>query len=91
MPRSTSDSGVPATRRDDQIPLMFRLLLLAVEEQTVCTRYDGNRERRLARPRLPARRPRRCPRSTRATTISTIVPAAPIERLVTYSGTGGGA
>jgi len=78
---------VAAGEADAQIPLMFRLLLLAAENQSVCTRYQGNRQegyRALAF--LPDGRS--LPRLNESDERITIVPAAPIEQLVTYSGRG---
>jgi len=83
-------SDVPATSADAQIPLMFRLLLLASEGQTVCTRYEGNRRdgwRGIAF--LPDGRA--LPALNEGDDHIEIIPAAPIERLVTHSGTAGGA
>lgn len=83
-------SDVPATAADAQIPLLFRLLLLAAEGQTICTRYDGNRSdgwRGIAF--LPDGRS--LPALNEGDDHIEIVPAAPIERLVTHTGTEGGA
>lgn len=80
---------VPATSADAEIPLMFRLLLLASEEQTVCTRYEGNRRdgwRGIAF--LPDGRS--LPALNEGDDRVEIVPAAPIERLVTHEATASG-
>jgi len=83
-------SDVPATSADADIPLMFRLLLLASENQTVCTRYQGNsREGYRGISFLPDGRS--LPALNRGDDHIEIVPAAPIERLVTHTGTEGGA
>lgn len=74
---------------DARIPLLFRLLLIAAEDQIVCTRYQGDRQsgyRGLAF--LPDGRT--LPRLNESEERITIIPAGPIEALVTYSGQGGG-
>lgn len=79
---------VAAGEADARVPLMFRLLLLAAEDQTVCTRYQGSREqgyRGLAF--LPDGRS--LPRLNESDERITIIPAGPIERLVSWSGRGG--
>jgi hypothetical protein len=78
---------VAAGEADARVPLMFRLLLLAAENQTVCTRYQGNRAegyRGLAF--LPDGRS--LPRLNESDERITIIPAGPIDRLVTWSGRG---
>ena len=80
---------VPAGQEDAQIPLMFRLLLLAAEDQIVCTRYQGNaREGYRGLAFLPDGRT--LPSLNRSEEQITIIPAGPIETLVVYSGPGGG-
>ena len=80
---------VPAGQADAQIPLTFRLLLLAAEEQVVCTRYQGNaREGYRGLAFLPDGRT--LPSLNRSEERMTIIPAGPIERLVVYSGRGSG-
>lgn len=74
-----------ATRRDEDetIPLYFRLILLAGEGQTICTRYEGNRQAGWrGRAFLPDGRS--LPQLDDAEERITIVPAGPIDRLVTY-------
>lgn len=80
---------VAASDADARIPLLFRLLLLAAEDQRVCTRYQGDARagyRGLAF--LPDGRA--LPRLNESDERITIIPAGPLERLVTYSGQGGG-
>jgi hypothetical protein len=75
---------VPVTEADDSIRLYFRVALLAVEGQTICTRYQGNREegyRSFAF--LPDGRP--LSRMNEDPNHLTIIPAGPIEQLVTYT------
>ncbi len=80
---------VPAGQEDAQVPLMFRLLLLAAEEQIVCTRYQGSaREGYRGLAFLPDGRS--LPSLNRSEERITIIPAGPIETLVVYSGRGGG-
>lgn len=73
----------PRRDEDDTIPLYFRLVLLAGEGQTVCTRYDGSREAGWrGRAFLPDGRS--LPQLDDAEDRLTIVPAAPVDRLITY-------
>lgn len=82
-------TDVPAGQEDAQIPLMFRLLLLAAENQIVCTRYQGNaREGYRGLAFLPDGR--QLPSLNRSEEQITIIPAGPIETLVVYSGRGSG-
>ncbi len=71
-----------AEREDDEaIPLVFRLLMLAAEDQTVCVRSDGNARDGY---RMRAFRPdgRALPELTDADELGVIVPAAPVDRLI---------
>ena len=71
----------PASADDANVPLFFRLVLLATENQIVCTRYDGNRAAGWhERPFLPDGH--RLPHLETEQNLITIVPAAPIERLL---------
>lgn len=82
-------TDVPAGAEDADIPLMFRLFLIAAEGQTVCTRYQGNREdgyRGIAF--LPDGRT--LPVLNESDELITIVPAAPLDELVTFVGREGG-
>ena len=75
--------GRAASPDDDSVPLLFRLGLLAIADQVVCTRYEGDRSagwrglnftedgRRLAALDDDHER-------------ITIVPAAPLDRLLVY-------
>lgn len=83
-------SDVPATSADAQIPLFFRLMLLASEDQLVCTRYEGNaRDGWRGISFLPDGRT--LPVLNEGDDHIEIVPAAPIERLVTHTGAEAGA
>ena len=63
-PRSTSCRDAPRGRGRRRDPARCSGCCCSRSEgQTVCTRYEGNARERLARPRLPARRPRCCPSS----------------------------
>lgn len=75
--------GAPTTADDETLPLLFRLFLLAGEGQTVCTRYEGSREAGW-RGRAFTSDGRALPELDEAEERITIVPAAPIERLITF-------
>lgn len=70
-------------RDDSDIPLFFRLALLASEGQTVCTRYEGNRETGW-RGRNFTAEGRRLPGLDDEFERITIIPAGPIDRLIVY-------
>ncbi len=72
-----------ATAEDDVLPLLFRLSLLATEGQTVCTRYEGNREAGW-RGRAFTSDGHALPEFDDADERITIVPAVPIDRLITF-------
>jgi hypothetical protein len=73
--------GAAASADDANVPIFFRLVLLATENQIVCTRYDGNRA---AGWREHAFLPdgHRLPRMETEQNLITIVPAAPVEGLL---------
>ncbi len=73
----------PRTAEDDVLPLLFRLSLLATEGQTVCTRYEGNREAGW-HGRAFTSDGHALPEFDDAEERITIVPAAPIDRLITF-------
>lgn len=74
--------GAPASADDELMPMMFRLLILALEDQTICVRAEGDRERGYSsRYFLPDGRA--LPEMDEPDERVTIVPAAPVERLVT--------
>jgi len=78
--------GAPAGENDEIIPFMFRVMILALEGQEMCVRSDGNAERGYtARIFLPDGR--LLPEMSRDPGTTTIVPAAPVERLVQWRGT----
>jgi hypothetical protein len=71
-----------AEREDDEVmPLVFRLLILAGENQTVCVRSEGNARDGY---RMRAFRPdgRALPELTDPDELGTIVPAAPVDQLI---------
>ena len=74
--------GATSTDDDEILPLLFRLSLLASEGQTVCTRYEGNREAGW-RGRAFTSDGHALPEIDEDELI-TIVPAAPIDRLITF-------
>jgi hypothetical protein len=75
--------GAAASQDDEAIPLFFRLVLLAGEGQTVCSRYSGDREAGYRSiPFLPDGRT--LPRLIREDELITIIPAGPIDPLVTF-------
>lgn len=68
---------------DETIPILFRMLILALEDQTLCVRFDGDRLRGYrARSFLPDGTS--LPELDRADELMTIVPAAPVDRLIAY-------
>jgi hypothetical protein len=74
----------PRARDDEAIPIMFRVLLLAVEGRTICTRYDGSRAAGW-RGRVFDTEGHSLPALDDARERITIIPAGPIERLVSYA------
>ena len=73
--------GAPPREDDDVVPMLFRLGLLAMEGQTICTRTDGDAERGYRfRYFLPDGR--LLPELTDPQEITRIVPAAPIDTLL---------
>lgn len=75
--------GAAAGPDDENLPLLFRLVLLASEGQSVCTRYDGSREAGW-RGRAFTPEGRALPRLDDPEERITIVPAGPIDRLVRF-------
>lgn len=76
----------PEAQRSDEdatLPLLFRLVLLAGEGQTVCTRYEGNRETGWHGNSFTPDG-HSLPELDEAAERITIIPAAPVERLVTF-------
>lgn len=71
----------PAGPDDETIPIMFRLLILALEGQEICVRTEGSAESgyrgRMFRPDGTE-----LPELSDPEGVTTIVPAAPIERLL---------
>lgn len=73
--------GAEARPNDETVPILFRLLMLALEGQEICVRSEGDRESGYrSRTFLPDGRP--LPELSDAEDLTTIVPAAPIERLI---------
>ena len=73
--------GAPSRADDEMVPMMFRLLILAMEDQTVCVRNDGDRANGW-RSRFFLPDGRLLPALTNAEGLTTIVPAAPVETLL---------
>ena len=72
--------GAEAGPDDAAIPIMFRMLILATENQEICVRSEGDAARGYrSRAFLPDGRP--LPEMT-DDGVTTIVPAGPIERLI---------
>lgn len=73
--------GAAAGPNDASIPIMFRMLILAMEDQEVCVRTDGDAARGYrSRAFLPDGRS--LPELTDEDGVTTIVRAAPIDRLI---------
>ena len=75
------DPAAPARPDDEAIPMMFRMMMLAMEGQTICSRMDGDRQSGY-RPSYFTPDGRRLPALQTPDMLVTIVPAAPIEQLV---------
>lgn len=73
--------GAPSRADDEMVPMMFRMLILAMEDQTVCVRNDGDREHGW-RSRFFLPDGRLLPALTNTDDLTTIVPAAPVETLI---------
>ena len=73
--------GAPAGPNDETIPIMFRLLILALEGQEICVRTEGSAASgyrgRMFRPDGTE-----LPELSDPEGVTTIVPAAPIEQLL---------
>lgn len=77
--------GAEPDPEDETIPILFRMLILALEDRTLCVRFDGDRVRGYrARSFLPDGTS--LPELDRADELMTIVPAAPVDRLIAYRG-----
>lgn len=76
--------GAPARQGDDMIPILFRVALLAAEGQMVCSRWEGN-ARTGYRSTSFTPDGRRLPVLDEDVETFTIVPAAPIDRLLTFA------
>lgn len=76
--------GAPAREGDDLIPVLFRVVLLAAEGQVVCSRSEGN-ARTGWRTRSFTADGRRLPALDEADELIRIVPAAPIDQLVSFT------
>lgn len=73
--------GAPASAEDAMMPMFFRMIILAMDGQTICVRMDGNRERGW-RSRFFLPDGRALPALTDNNDLLTIVPAAPVDTLV---------
>lgn len=71
-----------ATEEDETVPIFFRIALLASEGQTTCTRYDRVGEAYRTRVFLPDGRS--LPQFDDEDNRVTIVPAAPLDRLLRF-------
>lgn len=75
--------GAEPDPEDENIPVLFRMLILALEDQTLCVRFDGDRMTGYrARSFLPDGTS--LPQLDRADELMSIVPAAPVDELVAY-------
>jgi hypothetical protein len=75
--------GAPSRPDDASIPILFRVLLLAQDGQTVCVRLDGNAQNGW-RLRSFTRDGHRLPQLDETNQLITIIPAGPIERLIAF-------
>jgi hypothetical protein len=73
--------GAPADPDDDILPMMFRVMILAFENQTVCVRAEGDRERGYTS-RFFMPDGRSLPALDDPSERMTIVPAAPVDQLI---------
>jgi hypothetical protein len=73
--------GAPSRPDDETVPMMFRMFILAMEDQTICVRSDGDRAHGW-RSRFFLPDGRLLPALTNADDLTTIVPAAPVETLI---------
>jgi len=71
----------PAAVEDEGIGMMFRMMILALEDQMICVRSEGDPERGY-RARYFRPDGRELPELATADEISIIVPAAPVDRLI---------
>ncbi|HTU10471.1 MAG TPA: hypothetical protein VMG08_06175 [Allosphingosinicella sp.] len=78
--------GAAPTEGDDMMPILFRVIILAGDGQVVCGRSEGD-ARRGWRIRSFTPDGHRLPELDDADERMTIVPAGPIERLVTFTPT----
>ena len=76
--------GAPAREGDDMIPVLFRVVLLAAEGQVVCSRSEGN-ARTGWRTRSFTADGHRLPALDEEDELIRIVPAAPIDQLVSFT------
>jgi hypothetical protein len=76
--------GAPAHADDEMIPVIFRVALLASEGQVICSRWEGNARTGY---RASSFTPdgHRLPALDEDAKLYTIVPAAPIDRLVAFA------
>ena len=73
--------GAPSREDDDIVPMMFRMTILAMEGETICSRVDGDRENGY-RTRFFLPDGRSLPNLSTPSDLLTIVPAAPIDQLI---------
>jgi len=75
--------GAPSRPDDANIPVLFRVLLLAQDGQTICVRSDGDAQNGW-RLRSFTTDGHRLPQLDETNPLITIVPAGPIERLIVF-------
>jgi len=73
--------GAAAGADDATVPMMFRMMILALEGETICVRTDGDRQAGY-RTRYFLSDGRPLPELTDANSLTTIVPAAPVAELI---------
>jgi hypothetical protein len=78
--------GAPDSPEDEDIPFLFRIFILAGEDQVVCTRYET--EGNVWRPRAFLPDGRSLPQLDEPTERVRVVPAAPLETLLQPPGRG---
>ena len=71
----------PTSPGDEVIPMMFRMMILALENQEICVRIDGDAAHGY-RGRFFLPDGRTLPELDDPEAVSTIVPAAPVDRLI---------
>jgi hypothetical protein len=73
--------GAPESPGDEELPILFRMTILALEDQRICVRTDGDAERGY-RSRMFLPDGRSLPELDDPGGLMTIVPAAPVDQLI---------